>query len=215
MRALFCVLWLAGAGYSEPVIVPAREWGSRPLPLSEELRHVPEKLVVHHAGVLWKPGDDPVVKLRNLQAWGQREKSWPDLPYHYLISPDGRIFEGRDWRYRPESNTRYSLNGVINVHLFGNFDEQAVSRPQLVSLVELLASLRRRHGLEAEAVSSHRLEAPGQTTCPGADLQRYLNADVPAWTAALLDGVEPVIELWTPWFRALPPVSGPQKDASR
>ena len=86
------LLWCLGAA-PRPAIVPASEWGSKPQAIAESRKHVPRFIRIHHAGVLWKAGDDPVKKLAALQAWGQREKGWPDLPYHYLIAPDGRIFE--------------------------------------------------------------------------------------------------------------------------
>lgn len=149
-------------------------WGSQPLPLSDTYLHKPARIVLHHAGVLWKSGDDPIRKLRGLQSWGQREKNWPDLPYHFLIAPDGRVFEGRELRYRPESNTDYDLSGVVNVHLWGNFDEQRVNQRQLAATREVLRWLNEEHGLTV--LRTHQQEAPGQTTCPGADLARYLPA---------------------------------------
>ena len=142
--------------------------------MPEELRQLPQRIVLHHSGVLWKEGDEPFRKIRALQSWGQREKSWPDLPYHFLIAPDGRIFEGRDLNYRPESNTEYDLNGVVNVELWGNFDEQPVTKEALSATINLLAWLKQCHGLEK--VSAHRLEAPGQTRCPGDDLMRYYDS---------------------------------------
>jgi hypothetical protein len=47
-----------------------------------------------------------------MQGWGQREKKWPIVPYHFLIAPDGRIFEGRPIAYEPDSNTKYPLRGT-------------------------------------------------------------------------------------------------------
>ena len=47
------------------------------------------------AGVVWTGKTNPADFVRNMQAWGQRDKHWPDLPYHFLIAPDGEIYEGR------------------------------------------------------------------------------------------------------------------------
>lgn len=154
--------------------ITRQQWGSQPGPLPEDLRHTPSRVVLHHSGVVWKEGDDPFKKIRALQSWGQREKNWPDLPYHFLIAPDGQVFEGRDLHYRPESNTQYDLNGVINVELWGNFDEQPVTPEALRATVELLAWLRESRGLKQ--LSTHRLQAPGQTSCPGDDLMRYYDS---------------------------------------
>src|SRR5207249_10377189 len=57
-----------------------------------------------------------------------RNTYWPDLPYHFLIAPDGRIFEGRPVEYEPESNTDYSLAGNVGVELMGDFNRQRPSK---------------------------------------------------------------------------------------
>lgn len=154
--------------------VTSQEWGSQPDSLPEEWRQTPTRIVIHHAGVNWVEGTDPYTKVRNLQAWGKREKGWPDLPYHFLISPDGRIFEGRDPSYQPQSNTDYEMKGVLNVQLFGNFEEQSVSPEQKQALISLLRYLCDSYSIPSERISTHQREAPGQTTCPGKDLVRCL-----------------------------------------
>lgn len=170
-----CLIVSADRAEAQPTeIITRQQWGSQPLPLSDEMRQTPQKIVLHHSGVLWKEGDDAFKKIRALQSWGQREKHWPDLPYHFMIDPSGRIFEGRDLNYRPESNTQYDLSGVVNVELWGNFDEQPVSPEALESTVVLLAWLRDRHNLRQ--LSTHRLQAPGQTSCPGNDFMRYFDS---------------------------------------
>lgn len=174
-RALF-VFWLAlsGAAAGHPSGWVSREaWGSRPHPIDSSMRHRPLRVNLHHSGVVWKTGDDPLVKIVNLQRWGQREKAWPDLPYHFLVAPDGRIFEGRELQFQPESNTDYPLRGVINVQLWGDFQVQPLPLAQLRATVELLRWLREEHGLTE--LTTHQQEAPGQTTCPGAEVQRLFD----------------------------------------
>lgn len=197
-------LFLQEAGaqpVAPPVIVSRQDWGAEPVELSDHLLHFPTYLTIHHAGVAWKKGDDPIKKLRGLQAWGRREKGWPDLPYHYLIAPDGRIFEGRDWHYRPESNTDYDLDGTLNVHLWGNFDEQVLPCAQLQSLIRLCAWLSFEHSLSTAQIRTHRQAAPGQTTCPGDDVQRYLeDGSLIRWVNSILthSSNAPAIEVKPP-----------------
>ncbi|GMU55580.1 MAG: hypothetical protein AMXMBFR33_47260 [Candidatus Xenobia bacterium] len=162
--------------YALPLMVVRREeWGSVPQPLGPELEHVPNRLVVHHAGVPTKHDVDMAEKVRAMQLWGQKDKAWPDLPYHYMIAFDGRIFEGRDVRYRPESNTKYDLNGVINVELDGDFETEKVSPEQREALIQILVYLCLRHNLDPGTIRGHRDEAPGQTTCPGKDLAELVD----------------------------------------
>lgn len=165
--------------YAWPIQVVTREqWGSRPQPFPAEMRQTPGRLVVHHAGVAIQPGEDPAAKLRRLQAWGQKDKGWQDVPYHFVIAPDGRIFEGRDWRYRPASNTEYDLDGVVNVELDGNFEVETPTEAQKESLVAILAYLCQRHDLDPAAIDGHRDEAPGQTDCPGKNLYPFVRDEV-------------------------------------
>ena len=92
-----------------PPIVSAAEWGSQPQPIPATRKHTPRYVTIHHAGVLWQAKVTPEAFVRDMQSWGQKEKGWPDLPYHFLIAPDGQIFEGRPLIYEPESNTKYPL----------------------------------------------------------------------------------------------------------
>jgi hypothetical protein len=172
-----------------PAFVTRQQWRSRPLPIPDSRRHTPRYITIHHAGVLWKAGRDPAEFVRNMQKWGQREKHWPDLPYHFMIAPDGRIFEARPIEYEPESNTRYDLQGHIGIELMGSFESQRVSRAQLESLVRLTAWLCRRLKIDPSQVAGHKDRAKGQTSCPGRDLYRYIaDGQIRKWVEATLRG---------------------------
>lgn len=131
------------------------------------------RITIHHAGVVWKEGDDPYKKIRALQTWGKRDKHWPDVPYHWLIAPDGRIFEGRDWHFEGETNTEYDTRGHLLVQLWGDFDEQKVSKAQLDAAVRLVAWLCVRHSIPPTGIRGHK-DWSTRTTCPGKDLHGYI-----------------------------------------
>lgn len=198
-----CLFILVATLTAQPATRPAltvitrAEWGSKPQPIDESKRHVPRLITIHHEGVLWKVGTDNAQKLRNVQSWGQREKNWPDLPYHYIIAPDGIVYEGRDWNYQPESNTNYSLEGVLNIELLGNFEEQRVEKTQLESLVALVAKLCTDLKLDPATIRGHKDAAPGQTACPGKDFHRYIeNGSIRKWVEETLAGKIPeIVEL--------------------
>jgi hypothetical protein len=176
-----------------PEIVSAKEWGSKPQAIDASRKQVPKFITIHHAGVLWKAGDDPVKKLQGLQAYGQKEKGWPDVPYHFLIAPDGRIFEGRAVEYEPDTNTSYKTSGHIGVELWGNFEEQRPSKEQLVSLVRLTAWLAREYKVEEKNIGGHKDRA--ETDCPGRDLYRYFkDGQFMGWVKGVMEGKEVKIE---------------------
>ena len=176
--------------------------------LDDARRHTPKYVTLHHAGVLWTVDRDPIEFIRNMQAWGKRRPEieqpprntfWPDLPYHFLIAPDGRIFEGRSLDYEPESNTKYELAGHIGVELMGNFEEQRPSPQQVESAVRLVAWLLHQHELKLGAISTHKAVAKGQTSCPGRDFQRYFDdGQFAKWVDAVLAGKAPTIDLGPP-----------------
>lgn len=165
---------IAGAPHVlAPPIVAAADWGSKPQPIEAERAHELARITLHHAGVVWRPTDDPFVKIRGLQAWGQRDKGWPDVPYHFLIAPDGRIFEGRSLEFEGETNTEYDVHGHALVQLWGNFDVQKVTQAQLDATVQLLAWLCASEDLTSDSIASHR-DWSTQTSCPGRDLYRFV-----------------------------------------
>lgn len=190
--------------------VTAEEWGSRPDPIDATRKQTPKYVMLHHAGVLWTMDRDPITFIRNMQSWGKRRPEieepprntyWPDLPYHFLIAPDGTIYEGRPTNFEPESNTKYDLSGYLGVELMGNFEAQRPSPEQVESAVHLVAWLLSEHDIPIEAITTHAKVAKGQTSCPGRDFARYLDGDSPRfnqWVGSLLQGTKPAIELGEP-----------------
>ena len=136
--------------------------------------------------------------MQNLQAWGKRRPQvekpprntyWPDLPYHFLIAPDGRIIEGRPVEYEPESNTTMSLAGNIGIELMGDFEQQRPSVAQLESVTCLTAWLMQQHRIDLDHVRTHRDAVPGQTVCPGRDFYRYIqDGKLKQWVKDVLAG---------------------------
>ncbi len=178
----------------KPLIVAAADWGSKAQPIPDARAHTPKFITIHHAGTLWTGKTTPEVFVRNMQAWGQREKKWPDLPYHFLIAPDGTIYEGRSLRYEPESNTQYALQGHVGVELMGNFEQQRMSPEQLDSLVRLVAWLGHTLDIPTSDIAGHNDRVNGQTVCPGRDLYRYIeDGSIQKWAAALREGHRPEI----------------------
>jgi hypothetical protein len=164
-------------------IVSREEWGSKPDPIPESRRHTPRMITLHHAGVLWTNSVKPEEFVRNMQAWGKkrpeieqppRNTFWPDLPYHFLIAPDGRIFEGRPLEYEPDTNTKYDIAGHLGVEMVGDFDRQRPSVEQLTSAAQITAWLMQEFEIPIDQVRTHRDVAPGQTGCPGRDFYRYM-----------------------------------------
>jgi hypothetical protein len=187
----------------KPAIVTREEWGSKPQPIPDDRKQVPTWVTIHHAGELWHDNDDPVAFVKHMQVWGQnrpklekppRDTYWPDLPYHFLIAPDGRIFEGRPTQYEPESNTKYPLSGNIGVEMMGDFNVQRPTLKEIQSCVKLTAWLCQQYHIDLDHVRTHRDAAADQTDCPGKDFYRYItDGQFKHWVKDTMQGKEPKI----------------------
>lgn len=187
------------AKVGKPEIITREQWKSEPQPLAETTKHTPRFITIHHAGVDWKAGRDPVEFVKGVQKWGQKERGWPDLPYHFMIAPDGRIFEGRPLEYAPQSNTKYDLPGHVGIELMGNFETQRPSEAQLNSLVLLSAWVADCYQIDLKNLSGHRDVAKGQTSCPGKDVERYIkDGQLVAWVKAKTEGKDPKVKAGEP-----------------
>jgi hypothetical protein len=199
-----CVVsWASDANASahevaKPPTVSRETWGSKAQPIPDSRKQIPVWITIHHAGEFWKAGTDPAEFVRHMQVWGQnrptlekppRDTYWPDLPYHFLIAPDGRIFEGRPVIYEPETNTKYSVNGNVGIEMMGDFEKQRPSLEQLRSCVALTAWLADKYHIDLEHVRTHMDAAPDQTDCPGRDFYRYIkDGQFKKWVAETLAG---------------------------
>jgi hypothetical protein len=114
----------------------------------------------------------PAQRLRNLQAWGARERKWWDVPYHILLDLEGDVYEGRDWHFMGETNTSYNPSGHFLISMIGNYDLQEPTPAQLGAIADLMAWAIRENGLTVEAIGGHYHYA--QTGCPGKYLRPYL-----------------------------------------
>ena len=132
-------------------------------------------VTLHHTGSAepLRPHEDPVEKLRGLQAWGARERNWWDVPYHYLMDLDGRVFEGRDWRFMGETNTTYDPGGHFLISMIGNYERQEASRQQLEAIADLMAWALKKFDLPLDRIGGHYNYAT--TGCPGQHLRKYLD----------------------------------------
>ena len=136
--------------------------------------HAITHVTLHHTGSAepLRPEDDPVAKLRGLQSWGASARNWWDVPYHFLLDLDGRVYEGRDWRYMGETNTTYDPGGHFLISVIGNYERQEPTPAQLDAIADLMAWALKEFDLPLDRIGGHYDYA--DTGCPGQYLRRYL-----------------------------------------
>lgn len=131
-------------------------------------------VTLHHTGSSepLRPEDDPAEKLRGLQAWGARDRNWWDVPYHFLIDLEGRIYEGRDYHFMGETNTTYDPRGHFLISVIGNYGRQEPTQAQLDAIADLMAWAIAEYDLPLDRIGGHYNYAG--TSCPGTHLRKYL-----------------------------------------
>lgn len=116
--------------------------------------------------------DNPLRLLQNLQAWGAYARTWWDVPAHFYIGIDGRIYEGRALRYAGDSNVKVDPRGYLFVSLLGNYDLQEPTPAQLASLTSLLAWAASTYDVPVDRIyGQYEL---GNTESPGRSVRAVL-----------------------------------------
>ena len=150
------------------VITPRSAWNA--LPPKQYKQHTPIRITVHHEGTRLEPADDAAKKIAAIQKWGMGpDRKWADIPYHFLIAPDGTIYEGRGVGTVGETNTEYDPTGHLLINCLGNMEVQPLPQAQLQSLIRLIAYNAKKYNIPLETLSTHR-DNSTQTTCPGKNL---------------------------------------------
>lgn len=192
MKLLFAfasILFILGSVNSEvssqskqesPTILSRKDWGAKN-PVGEAKTHKIEFITIHHTATPQKPETLIGTKMRNLQAFSQREEKlasgklkpvWFDIPYHYYLAVDGQIAEGRELKYVGDTNTEYDPTGHALIVLEGSFSTEQPSAGQIDSLKKMVAWLSRKYKVPPAKIKGHSDYAT--TACPGENLKKLL-----------------------------------------
>ncbi|MFQ5654971.1 MAG: N-acetylmuramoyl-L-alanine amidase [Planctomycetota bacterium] len=168
-----------------PRVHSRKEWGARPMRRNARPMGKISRVTIHHTGGgegIGSPRTSEIKSyLKRLQRYDQKSRHWADIAYHYLIDASGRIWEGRPIRFQGAHAGNPDANrGNVGIALVGNFDRERPTAPQLETLRRLVADLRKRHGLSARHIHTHkkvkeRYHLPA-TNCPGRNLLKALPA---------------------------------------
>lgn len=163
-----------------PKIITREEWGANK-PVGEGKTHKIEFITVHHTGTNQRADVLIGTKMRNLQAFSQREDklasgktkpAWFDIPYHYYIATDGSIAEGREIKYVGDTNTEYDPTGHALVVVEGTFDIEQPTAAQVETLKRIVAWLAVKYKVPPANIKGHKDYA--KTACPGENLMKLL-----------------------------------------
>ncbi len=162
-------------------VISRNEWKANPpLDTADEISYemdllkVLKNIVIHHSAFSGNFG------VENIQSY-QQDNGFNDIAYHYLISKDGKIFEGRNINIvgahageTLEANNladsirkhldakniieAYKLDpdyGSIGVCLDGNFEKEKPTSCQIRSLKKLLSDLMQKYNIDKNNIMLH------------------------------------------------------------
>jgi len=102
-----------------------------------------------------------------------RGPTWVDIGYHYIIDPEGRVWEGRPVTIEG-AHVAATNDHNLGIMLMGNFMEHRPTQAQLNSLDGFLAAQMRGYRVPMNRVYTHREFRSASTECPGTNLQSYM-----------------------------------------
>lgn len=145
--------------------VSRESWGARaPKGVT---RHEPNTITVHHfaSGPLrnWRGAETMVAVQRD----HMDNQGWQDIGYHWVIAPDGGIWQGRPEAF-VGSHVANKNTGNIGVSLYGtlNTSGEDPTAAQITSLKSLLSDIARRHNISVSRILTHG-EQQDNKDCPG------------------------------------------------
>lgn len=98
-------------------------------------------------------------------------KAWADIGYHFMIDPQGRVWEGRPLSLQGAhvADTNEHNLGIL---MLGHFDRERPSSAALSTLDGFVAYQMRSYGVPISRVYTHQELRP--SACPGRNLQKYM-----------------------------------------
>ncbi|NOY93554.1 MAG: N-acetylmuramoyl-L-alanine amidase [Deltaproteobacteria bacterium] len=161
-------------------IVTREAWGARPTRCrSSDPRKV--KMAIHETVT---PSTNPARQVRGIQRYHMDTRGWCDVGYHFLVSTDGTVYEGRPLNLRGAHVGRHNTGNIGIAHI-GCFHSSSCSRfapnrpPEAMirATSRLVGELSRLYGIsiDTDTVKGHRDFAGASTSCPG----DYLEARLP------------------------------------
>jgi N-acetylmuramoyl-L-alanine amidase len=132
-----------------------------------------EYLIIHHSA------SPETTTIDDIRQW-HKNKGWSDIGYHKVIYQNGEVKQGR-----PDAVMGAQAFGAnafsLGICCIGNFETKKPPEKMIKALIQVLATLCKRHNLPPERIIGHRdvsrmFNVPaGASSCPG----RYMYSLLP------------------------------------
>ena len=133
------------------------------------------RITVHHDGTNSSGLRGQSTIARRIESIRQYHRSrgseWIDIGYHYIIDPEGRVWEGRPIGIEG-AHVKATNEHNLGIMLLGNFDQHRPSSSQVATLNGFVRDQMMRYRVSTNRLYTH--QELKQTACPGRNLQSYM-----------------------------------------
>jgi len=148
-------------------VVRRAEWKALP-PREPYTPHSPIMFTLHHTrGNSPKNYAEAVREMQFIQDYHQNGRGWIDIGYHFLIDPQGDIFEGRPINVLG-AHVKSWNDGNVGISIMGNYHPPVSQQPTketLYTFTEMGRYLKTTYDIGVSSFYAHREIGP--TDCPG------------------------------------------------
>ena len=157
-------------------LIMREKWGMKP-PKKNYDTHTPKGIILHHVGS--SDGGKIIPSFKGVESVKGIERyhtvtghKWNAIGYHYLIAPNGDIYECRPPNVVGAHCGGHNT-GNIGINVWGNMDYESPTLEQKFALIELIRHLNEKFPAIKWNVKGHR--DYGSTSCPGQNLYEQIN----------------------------------------
>ncbi|NJP07864.1 MAG: zinc-ribbon domain-containing protein [Chloroflexaceae bacterium] len=159
-------------GVNRPPIQGRSSWGAVE-PISAMTSQTPDRIMLSHEAESCCDGVDPRDRIYSIQQAHMNRNNWNDISFHYIIAPDGTIYEGRNPGFQVESGFSgpphyQNVNGMIAIGVLGNYDIQQPTTASLRSIEQLMAWLCQEYDISPQEI--HQWRDMTTSSSPGASM---------------------------------------------
>lgn len=162
-------------------VIPRSAWTSKAAvtSLAKPMNGV-TRITVHHSAMVnssVRSREDAARTLRGIQNdhMGRSDqntgKRWADIGYHYIIDPQGRIWEGRPTNLQG-AHVKDTNEHNLGIMVMGHFDRQTPTSYQVAAIDAFVIDQMHRYRVPVARVYTH--QELNRSECPGRNLQAYM-----------------------------------------
>ncbi len=158
-------------------VIPRAAWAKAgpKMSVSKPMRGV-QRITIHHDATNSSGLRGQAAVARRLESIRRYHRSrgseWVDIGYHYIIDPEGRVWEGRPLAIEG-AHVKQTNDHNLGVMLMGNFSQQRPTASQIATLNGFVRDQMLRYRVSTNRLFTH--QELKSSECPGTNLQSYMN----------------------------------------